>query len=357
MEVVPHILKLPVELVTAILGPLAVEDQVCFSLSCKYLYNCFVSSLGAETKKLSQLFPRKNYLILSPNVEKSPRIQLLRRLQSEEWEYCCDFWILHPKLSHTNPQSRYCLPCQKLHGRQCFKHGLCMPYAGVVALCPCLTISFRDKIQIMEDITGASGGRCKTSTAVCWNTTPRKLQHECEIKHPTIDARLQTFIWRRDMQYGKQHLVVLSEYKFKFSHGSTSSFSKSEAMCPHEDAKSWLKQFFAEAGSSFLGWPGRQSGVADTSFEEVYFEISTNKKDTLGISFERVLGSFHWPDRYWTPHQLNWLFSIHNLWENIFKLSDWITIDLKLHGQMLEGMSSLMRSTMMWRELTCIGCN
>lgn len=299
MESTPPILKLPAEIVTIILEPLAVEDKVCFSLSCKYIYNCFTSLLSAERMQLSHLLPREKYPTLFPNIDKAARIQLLRRLQNAEWEYCCDCWILHPRPRPRDLQGRYCLPCQKLHGRQCFTHGLCMPYAGVVALCPCLTISFRDKIKILEDIISTPEDQWQFGSTVCRGSSRENLLHSCRIQHPTIDAHLHTSIGH-GIRQGKAHLIISSRYVFSFSHESASSLSKSEAMCPHENIKRWLKQFFTEAGSSFSGWRCKRPDVSQPFLPEIDVKITANGKQTLAVSFERDLGSFDWPDRYWT---------------------------------------------------------
>lgn len=260
--------------------------------------------------QLSQLLPRKKYPILSPYLEKEPRIQLLRRLDDKNLEYCCECWILHPRSSPSDSQNQSCLQCQKLHGRLCFGHGLCMPYAGVVALCPCLTLSFRDKIQILEDVDifRAKGNRdsAKAFALVCHRDYPLKtLQHECRIQHPTIAALLLTSFSHQN--YGeKLHLIISSSYSFKFSDKSGRSLSRSEAMCPHKDIRSWLKQFFTEAGSSFSGWPcGQQSGNPATKLPGVSVTISTNENHTLGVSISRDLGSMNWPDENWVHHRLN----------------------------------------------------
>jgi len=133
-------LRIPSEMVALILTFLSTPDQICFSLSCKYVLNCFRSSLKAQGMQLAQLLPPEEHSIICPNVGTKPRIHLLRRLENDRWKYCCECWTLHPQSTLKTHQEPYCFQCQTIHGQNCSNHGICMAYAGEVDICPCLTV-------------------------------------------------------------------------------------------------------------------------------------------------------------------------------------------------------------------------
>ena len=307
MESTSKILQLPAELILMILPTLAEEDQVCFSLSCKYFHNCLLSFLRTEKLQLAQprLLPRDTLPILSPHVNKEPKIDLLRRLQNENWEYCHDCQILHPKPSSIDTQSGFCSSCKGHCDIPCSCGGRCMPFAGMVALGPCLIISFCDKLAIMHETLDRIGREFDFVPSVYRKSElSATLHHECSVNHPTVDAHLRTSI-KGGVRDSESHMIIRSKYEFKFSHERFLLPFKAESMCPPKDIKDWLRQFFAEAGSSFSGWCCRQSDVPITSLPDVEVSVSTKEKHTLVVSFSRDLGSWGWPDEFWTHHRLS----------------------------------------------------
>lgn len=290
-----------------ILPNLAEEDQVCFSLSCKYFYNCLLSFLRVEKLQLAQphLLPRDTYPILFPHINKEPRIDLLHRLQNENWGYCHYCRALHSKQRFIDPQSGCCSSCRGLWGSPCFCDGPCMPYAGVVELCPCLTISFCDKLQILRDTIEQQGYKFDFGPYVCRKReSSTTLRHICSINHPTIDTHLHTSIVPESQQ-SRQHLLIFAKYEFNFSHEEALPSFGAGLLYSQKDIKEWLKKVFTEAGSSFSGWCCRESGVPVTSLPDVEVKVSIKKKHTLTVFFKRNLGSVDWPDERWTHHRLN----------------------------------------------------
>jgi hypothetical protein len=133
-----NVQKLPPEVVGVILTYLTEPDQVCFSLSCKYLFACFHFFLQAHDLQLAQLLPPEKRQKLCPNVEKRPRIKLLHQLENSRWKYCSACWSLHPHSAWQDPRWTWrsyrkpcCFECQPLHGQN-----ECMAYAGEGEVCP-----------------------------------------------------------------------------------------------------------------------------------------------------------------------------------------------------------------------------
>lgn len=117
---------------------LSIVDQVCLSLSCKTLY----AKLGEIAKNSQLAFPRLLHIripIFCVNSPSVPRNQLLVRLQDRHWSYCSECLKLHPRREF----KRWLLPSSPWR-RSCSDH------AGIVDICPCISLTVRDREKIFE---------------------------------------------------------------------------------------------------------------------------------------------------------------------------------------------------------------
>jgi hypothetical protein len=130
------ILFLPDLLLQKIHDNLSLVDQACLALSCKPFFNLF--STIAEHKELA--FPRL-LKIKDPrkciNRKDIPRNQLLLRLETKKWLYCGACLKLHPR-------EKFKLLTDKLLQRRCSKN------AGIVDLCPCISLTGADRKKIIH---------------------------------------------------------------------------------------------------------------------------------------------------------------------------------------------------------------
>ncbi|PYI00347.1 hypothetical protein BO78DRAFT_330276 [Aspergillus sclerotiicarbonarius CBS 121057] len=284
--------KIPPELVEMVFAFLPVQDQICFGLSCKYIFTCLNSYLETHQIQLRQLLPREERVMLCPNVKRRPRIQLLLRLENDHWRYCSDCWTLHPHSTWLALQSlwkglqrRSCSECQLLQGQMC-----CMPYAGKVDICPCVSITFRDKLHLMQMCKDARkvvppGTKNYNDNALLPPGSSQlleNLRHECNFTdHPFISIRVKTEFWIIGKSMG---LCVLNHYKFETRHETPSTSLKSLLTCPHKDTGNWVRRVFHEGGSSFTGWDKNRS----------------TRPYTFKITTLRNLGNSKWPNRAWS---------------------------------------------------------
>lgn len=306
---------MPQEIVAMILEYLSVPDQVCFSLSCKHVFACLQSSLKMNGMQLSQLLPPEKRPILCPDSKKRPLVQLLRQLENSRWKYCSECWSLHPhstwralKSTRKLRQKPYCFNCHLIHAQICY-----MPYAGVVDLCPCLTITFRDKLQIMETCMYARQSALEgchyyyndVLSHPSYGKLHKYLWHECTFSdHPFAKVRISTSLSIDEETIG---LSVLNRYAFEIlqespsSRASSSSIVKTPSVCRHREPGTWLERFFDEAGSSFRGWdkthtlcPTRQTDWGDWKKPE-----AGHMPCSFEIVIVRNLGNKEWPNKDW----------------------------------------------------------
>lgn len=279
-----------------ILTSLPLLDQVCFALSCQYVFGCLLSSLKSQGLELSQLFPREKYPRLCRNVEKKPRVQFLRRLENERWKCCCDCWTLHPQFAHVQlDEEDYCVDCQKMHDRHCFGAGLCMPHAGQVEICPCLTISFRDMLQLIKISCSPTSKSVDYGDVFETTTSKNFFEHRCDVKHPVMDAQVTT-----TLEIYNASLYVKSKFQFVFSGDHSSKVVARSSLCPHKNPSAWLRRFFDEAGSDFSGW----LSVQETSSIDI-FPYSPYLLHGFELRFMRSLGGSEWPNEDWNLYRCN----------------------------------------------------
>lgn len=143
----PPIFELPECLIRDIFERLPLVDQVCLSLNCQLYYYLF----GAVTKRKEFHFPRLLH-IMDPRLCMSkpdvPRNQLLNRLKHRPWVFCSGCLKLHPWKQFEDKRTARDLPYMKRR---------CMPYARIVDICPCLSLTVRHRWRIVNSLKALTG--------------------------------------------------------------------------------------------------------------------------------------------------------------------------------------------------------
>ena len=164
----PVILDIPLELLLHIVSYLPLQDHVCLTLTCKSLNG----KLGSVFCASELGFPR----MLSKESPHSPRITLLTRLEDDRWACCGGCQKLHPRGEITRQQMR--LPP---------KQRKCTMWCGIVDLCPCISLTPRDRTHLVDYLSESVGshkkglrfletGILRNSINECGN---QSLLHEC----------------------------------------------------------------------------------------------------------------------------------------------------------------------------------
>lgn len=193
------------DVIQIILSFLSIPDQVCFSLSCKFVLACFRSFLKRDQMKTTRLLPKLRRPIIFSDTPLSPRAQLLRQLQNDRWIYCSHCSILHPYSIRGAIRSIWRLPqvqhYSKPRGKVCD-----LPYIGIVDICPCLSITFYDKLYLIEALKPTDfyedsyvRGLYDSSFGLHppTNKTPyRVVSHHCTFAdHPSVRVLIETLLW------------------------------------------------------------------------------------------------------------------------------------------------------------------
>ena len=305
--------KITTDILQEILFFLPVQDQICFALSCKYLYIHFHAILMTENIRLPELLPPETRPVLCRNVdiEQRPRIKLLRQLEDSHWKYCSECWSLHPQSLWRIPRS-ICPLILKLYCPPSYEPSHCMEYTGRVDICPCLTITLRDKLHLIETCKLARErihyGREYYYNGILYHQSygrlQRYLRHRCTFTdHPFAKVNVKTTMW---VDEETLTFWVGSQYNFIYQEDSSKwlpSGLKTPWMCPHKNTAGWLRRFFREAGSGYSGYPKYSFPLSChcLSPPSCRWNDSTvsNEPHFLKISVKRNLGNSEWPDRNW----------------------------------------------------------
>ncbi|QSS54672.1 F-box domain-containing protein [Histoplasma capsulatum var. duboisii H88] len=134
------LLNLPLELVLIINGLLPLESQVCLALTCKTLLRLNKQALAAPQFKFlpNDVYDRE-FMKNCDNFN-TERWRLLRLLENDQWHCCSTCLKLHP----TSQFSRWGILARATH-RVCY-----LGKVGIVNLCPCMNLTFRDKIKLIK---------------------------------------------------------------------------------------------------------------------------------------------------------------------------------------------------------------
>lgn len=222
------IISLGDDLLTKIYEYLPLVDKACLSLTCKRLFGLF----GTVTKNTQFVFPRLLYIrvpILCVNSEDVPRNQLLLRLENRRWAYCADCLKLHPRKEFTRSSLGSPAPERR-----------CSPFAGIVDICPCNSLTLRQRdhiIELLESPTTQPGMEYRTFRFER-NEQP-KMVHDCSFRFK-FGCRVHCSI----------HLSVKPSDGLAMSTRYTICFSPAKSRltvdpifaCPHQDLMSLIRQ-------------------------------------------------------------------------------------------------------------------
>lgn len=291
------LLKMPLEIIEEIIEWLAIEDRACLALTCKFLFFRYCSVHKAQELRTRRPVANKEP-ILCPNAEKKLPVRFLRRLEDSRWKLCLECWKLHPRTKNYLPWNHHCQDCHVLYG------GRCAPDTGVVDMCPCLTITYRDHRRLIESVKSLmhsrsyDGGKYYENvlSLVGPSSQPStRLIHRCEITdHPKAKAEIITTIYLAS----EDRLVVKNHYRFK-SFVSTACLSARNhpSICPHEKTSKWLQSFFKDVGGGYTGyrrcfWPCLRcyrSAIPKTTSED----------EKIDVFVTRILGTGKGGDPDW----------------------------------------------------------
>jgi hypothetical protein len=155
----------------------------------------------------------------------------------------------------------------------------CLPCAGLVDICPCLSIAFSERQLLLDILCGSEDSRTLFPEDFIRDSWT-KLSHYCKVtSHPYAQVAITTELYKDD----HASIQVRNTYTFDFTEGLASVLS---GICPHKETNRWIKQFFIEAGLDYSAWG------------EKAFPTAT-KRHMFKVVTDRDLGRKAWDKRGW----------------------------------------------------------
>ncbi|PGH01294.1 hypothetical protein GX51_05349 [Blastomyces parvus] len=152
------LLNLPLELLLSINGLLSVESKVCLALTCKTLFALNKHALAAPQFRF---LPGNVYdaeIMQNSDNFNTERWQLLRLLENAQWHCCSTCLKLHPTSQFSSQGI--------LAGAT--RRACTLGKDGIVNLCPCVNLTFRDKQKLIELLKAENNLDCSYILHKCY---------------------------------------------------------------------------------------------------------------------------------------------------------------------------------------------
>ena len=164
------LLDLPTKLLLRVFSFLSLPSQACLAISSKRFHQLFGYVLEAEELN----FPRmpRNGLAYITTEQYHIRMSLLIQLQNDNWECCGRCQRLHPSRESSS---------QQLVDYDSWNRA-CMAWAGILDLCPCISLTVRDRTHIVEYLKSPKHRKPKLKSihnGLLLSTGAQQLEHQC----------------------------------------------------------------------------------------------------------------------------------------------------------------------------------
>ena len=277
--------KLPVELMLQISTQLPFICQVSLALSCKSSLKLLggrkailgFRELHHPREVSSSRFPHRQ------DAFSTPRWELLLRLQDDCWRLCPGCLKLHPVSEFSGSEL-----AKSANKRTCVFGTL----TGLVHLCPCIKVTFRDKLGLMRRL-GSSPYIPKKDPWRPALETVNLVSHECNYHYGTthIRAELSSFL------DSNGELVIRTKYDIscvKLPH----SIGYLPLCCPHRSISTHIEDLlkshsYLKSSCSMPYYKYRKSTPCrwcTTSIDDFKFRRHRGKNHTCSFETLRRLG-------------------------------------------------------------------
>ncbi|KAL4898531.1 cohesin loading factor-domain-containing protein [Aspergillus ambiguus] len=224
-----YLLELPTELLLEIISYLTVLPEACLALTCKRLYAISGPILDSKSLHFNRDFAPLFHHYRNGHNFVTPRWQLINLLENSRWWACSNCLKLHPRSAFPSRELR-----RKAEERTCHLGGS----AGVVDLCPCKKLTYRDALDLVEllkmrqksvDVLSAQFGN-GVQNRFCW--------HSCTENYGSTQLEIEIFPELNE----HDQLMVKTEYHLTTAAGQ---LGKEEYMtprfgCAHRSVDLWL---------------------------------------------------------------------------------------------------------------------
>ncbi|KAJ6109842.1 hypothetical protein N7486_002077 [Penicillium sp. IBT 16267x] len=228
-----YLMELPTELLLEIVSHLTLIPEAAFALTCKRMFAISGEILSSKSLRFARDFAPLFHHYRNGHNFVTPRWQFMSLLENPRWRLCSKCLKLHPRSAFSSRELR-----RKPDDRTCNLGEL----AGIVDLCPCKKLTFRDKLNLADhlrvrkttlDALGTQYGST-VSNRYCW--------HTCTEQYGPTGLTVSLFPELNE----EDQLVMRTEYQLTTESGQV---GKEEYMtprfgCAHRSVDLWLSSVY-----------------------------------------------------------------------------------------------------------------
>ncbi len=223
-----YLLELPTELLLEIISHLPVLEEACLALTCKRLLSISAKTLNSKSLQFNRDFAPLFHHYRNGHSFATTRWQLIKMLEDTRWRACAKCLKLHPRSAFPPRELR-----RKPEDRTCILGNL----AGIVDLCPCKKLTFRDKVELVEllEIRRKSVGLL---TSQFGGVQERFCWHSCSQTYGSTQMKIEIYPELDD----EDQLKIKTEYHLMTAPGQLGKeeFMTSRFGCAHRSVDLWL---------------------------------------------------------------------------------------------------------------------
>ncbi|KAL5047833.1 hypothetical protein BDW71DRAFT_196578 [Aspergillus fruticulosus] len=222
------LLELPTELLLEIISHLSVLPEACLALTCKRLFSISATILDSKPLRFSRDFAPLFHHYRNGHSFATTRWQLIKILEDARWRACSRCLKLHLRSAFPRRQLR-----RSAEARTCILGDL----AGVVDLCPCKKLTFRDKLELVETLKIRQKS-VPLLTSQYGGGEDRFSWHSCSVEYGPTQIRVEIF----PELDGDDQLRIRTEYHLTTVPGQLGeeNYITGRFGCAHRSVDLWL---------------------------------------------------------------------------------------------------------------------
>ncbi|KAL2007293.1 hypothetical protein VTN00DRAFT_8731 [Thermoascus crustaceus] len=178
------ILDLPTELLLEIASYLPLLSKACLAFTCRRFFAVSGEVLQSESLHFSKDFAPLFHHYRNAESFATDRWQLLNFLEDKRWRLCSKCLKLHPWNAFSLKELK-----RKADARTCNLGD----FAGIVDLCPCKKLTFRDKLDLIDHLKERESLTKVLGTQFGSQSLGRYCWHSCAEQYGTAELKIEIF--------------------------------------------------------------------------------------------------------------------------------------------------------------------
>ena len=228
-----YLMELPTELLLEIVSHLSLIPEAAFALTCKRMFAISGETLSSKSLRFGRDFAPLFHHYRNGHNFVTPRWQFINLLENPRWRVCSKCLKLHPRSAFSARDLR-----RKSDTRTCNVGEL----AGIVDLCPCKKMTFRDKMDLVDHLRIRRMTLRALQSEFGDGLTDRYMWHTCTEQYGPTELKVTLFPELDE----DDKLLLRTEYELTTESGQVGKeeFMTPRFGCAHRSVDLWLSSVY-----------------------------------------------------------------------------------------------------------------